>query len=174
VLFRTGWLIILAGSAIALVLPPGQGTCGLRPVGTNEFCAGNDVSVKLAVLIGSVGTGFTFIALAWWKWIAVAVAGLASVLTGFGVALIVPDGLSCPPGYRLLYGVLEDTRPLCGDVDTLGAAMRLPPMVDHRLPIRGGVVLGGFLLAGSVIVARARSDRDYDVIRPTPLEVEGS
>jgi hypothetical protein len=158
VFLRAGWLILLVGAAFAVLLPPGRGTCGLPPVGTNEFCQGNDYSVKLAVFVGSLGTGFALLALAWWKWTAVSLAAAALVLTGFGVSALVPDDVSCPAGRRVLYGVTPDARPVCSEVRTVRPAPRVPPTVDERVPLRVGLVLGGFVLAGSVIVARTARD----------------
>lgn len=155
ILFGAGWMVLFMGVATAILLPPGRGTCGLPPIGANEFCGGNDYRVKVAVLLGSLGTAVALIALSRWTWMAVSLSAMALLVAGLGIAALVPSELSCPAGLRLHYGLTRDARPVCAEVGNPGR--RVPPAVNPRAPLRAGFALGGFTLAATVIVGRLRS-----------------
>src|SRR5713226_2770547 len=107
--------ILLAGLGVALFLPPGRGTCGMPPFGTNEFCGGNDYALKATVALGTLGLSAGFFSLAALRRWGGLIGALIVALTAIGISASVPDRLGCPPGRSLNYSltITPDNVPLC-------------------------------------------------------------
>ncbi len=125
----------------------------MPPFGTNEFCSGNDYGLKVTVALGTLGLCaglFSLAALRRWGGL---IGALIVALTALGISASVPDRLGCPPGQSLNYylTLTPDNAPLCSSsADPIDARNGTQPVVDHRQPVRVGILAGGAVLVVAV------------------------
>jgi hypothetical protein len=137
-------LVLFAGLVVAVFLPSARGTCGLPPLGTNEFCHGNDRMVNGIVLWLSVGAAGALIALAARSRAAFIVGTLMLLAGGLAAATVVRPSYSCRPGFHLIYNGGELLPPVCKVLVAPGVGMA--PFVDHRMALRLAIVGGTVLV----------------------------
>jgi hypothetical protein len=139
VLGWSGAFVLAAGVLGAVLLPPGRGKCGFPPYGLNEFCRGDDYRLNGALLLGSWAVAAMVFGLAIGTRVALGIGSALMLLLVWAAALLIPAGLTCPPGQLVHYGLTVDHSPVCA-----------PPgsRADGTSPVVNDPVLFRILIAG--------------------------